>query len=333
MALCTESEWEPSAPLEWADLDKPKLYAFMPLFGLAVRIPIYPPQLIKTRIQTGVIAQQSLLSAGREIVRTEGARGLWRGFGVSLFGLATGPVYITALETSKTGLRALNDEQRVVPDDSPAIAMLAGAIGSLAGQTVAVPLDVVSQRLQIASAVTRSGALPGAEAAAPTALSLVRELGLSGLYRGFAVSLLQYVPSSALTWGGFSAVSVPLRQLAGESARNWGVSAVAADLVACAAAGGVAGAITGVVTCPIDVVRTRLQTMTGKQAQCGPLGVVMEVWRARGVAGFYSGVGARVATLSPLMMLIMGGYEGMKRACAKPVEARRSSTAVGVSSG
>jgi len=137
--------------LEWDDLDKTKLIACMPLFGLAVRVPVYPPQLIKTRIQTGLIAEQSLLTAARHIVRTEGLSGLWRGFGVSLFGLATGPVYITALESSKKALRALNATHRVVPDDSAAIAMAAGAIGSIAGQTVAVPMDVVSQRLQVAA--------------------------------------------------------------------------------------------------------------------------------------------------------------------------------------
>lgn len=338
-----------SNDLAWDQLDKPKLLLAMPVFGLAVRFPIYPPQLIKTRIQTGVIAQQSLASAARHIVKTEGVRGLWRGFGVSLFGLATGPVYVSVLESSKSSLRALNAERALVRDDSPLISMLAGAIGSVAGQTVAVPLDVVSQRLQIANAVVAAGP-EGAPVALPSALALVRELGPSGLYRcagapqasrrcaglrpcsrpsrpplsnpsrrrGFAVSLAQYVPSSALTWGGFSAVSRPLRKLADEGAAYWGVPATAADLTACAAAGGVAGAITGVVTCPLDVVRTRLQTLPAAQARGGALGVVAEIWAHRGVAGFYAGVHARVATLSPLMMLIMGGYEGLKRACAKP---------------
>ncbi|KAG8460364.1 hypothetical protein KFE25_011855 [Diacronema lutheri] len=307
--------------LEWDDLDKTKLIACMPLFGLAVRVPVYPPQLIKTRIQTGLIAEQSLLTAARHIVRTEGLSGLWRGFGVSLFGLATGPVYITALESSKKALRALNATHRVVPDDSAAIAMAAGAIGSIAGQTVAVPMDVVSQRLQVAavaSTANAAGAPAAAPAASPSALSLLRELGPRGLYRGFGVSLAQYVPSSALTWGGFDAVSRPLRTLAAEGAQRWGWRPSLADLAACGASGGVAGAVTAVVTCPLDVVRTRLQTLPAAQAHGGAVSVVAGIWAARGPAGFYAGLGARIATLSPLMMAIMSGYEALKRTCVKP---------------
>jgi hypothetical protein len=289
----------------------------MPLFGLAVRIPVYPPSLIKTRLQTGAMPPMSLLTAGAHIARTEGPLALWRGFGVSLFGLAVGPVYVSALEASKAGLRALNRSAPVVCDDSPVIAMAAGAIGSVAGQTVAVPLDVVTQRLQLEM---RRTARSGGGGQMLGALALARDLGPRGLYRGYAVSLAQYVPSSALTWGTYDSLSRHARARAARWAMG-GRYARAADVAACAGSGALAGAFTGVVTCPLDVVRTRLQTATAADAAGGAAGIARAVWAAHGLAGFWAGVGARVATLSPLMAAILGGYEVLKRACAKDLSA------------
>ena len=81
--------------------------------------------------------------------------------------------------------------------------------------------------------------------------------------------------------------------------------------------GALAGALTGVATCPLDVVRTRLQTATAADAAGGAAGIARAIWLAHGLGGFWAGVGARVATLSPLMAAILGGYEVLKRACVK----------------
>jgi len=250
------------------------------------------------------------MSAFKHVVRTEGPLALYKGFGTSALGLIVGPVYITGLETSKSTIKRWNGEHRFVPDDSPLIPMLAGGIGSVGGQTVAVPLDVVSQRVQM-------------EEGRVSVVGLVRRLGLSGLYRGFFASCLQYVPSSMVTWGTFDFLSTHIRRACvgrrAPGALTDSVGHWAFDTALCAFAGGLAGTVTAVVTCPLDVVRTRLQVL-GEPG--GPrqsfAQVVAEVARLQGLRGFYSGVFARVATLGPLMACIMSGYEGLKRVCAKP---------------
>lgn len=295
--------------LDWTQIDKRKMYTYMPILGLAVRVPIYPATLIKTRMQSGMYGELSLVGAATQIVKSEGVLALYRGFGVSLVGLAVGPVYITALEASKSTLRKLNESYRVVGDNSMAISMLGGALGSVAGQCVAVPLDVVSQRLQVA----------GGQG---SALQTIRALGPLGLYRGFFVSLSQYVPSSAVTWGTFDVVLRTLRPLEVATRPDGSAAGWARDAGLCGISGGVAGAVTGVVTCPLDVVRTRMQVL-GDPGSAAPTvrSVVRGILAEYGPIGFFTGVSARVATLAPLMTCIMSGYEVLKRVCAiEPVD-------------
>mmetsp|Transcript_8210 Transcript_8210/g.36623 ORF Transcript_8210/g.36623 Transcript_8210/m.36623 type:complete len:172 (+) Transcript_8210:844-1359(+) len=77
---------------------------------------------------------------------------------------------------------------------------LAGGVASLSSQAIVVPVDVVSQRLMVS---TR------AQGKTHGGLQEVRKLlaadGFKGLYRGFGISLMTYVPSSAVWWSAYAA--------------------------------------------------------------------------------------------------------------------------------
>eukprot|EP00959_Pyramimonas_sp_CCMP1952_P436947 9148673-Pyramimonas_sp.AAC.1 len=83
--------------------------------------------------------------AVRQILRTEGVRGMYRG--VSAMALGAGPahaVYFAAYEKSK---QILMGPGKTTVD--PGVAALSGALATVVSDAVALPMDVVKQRLQL----------------------------------------------------------------------------------------------------------------------------------------------------------------------------------------
>lgn len=107
MADPSNSSATPSAQIEqisWDELDKVRYYILGPTVFLGVRAAVYPSNLVKTRLQ--VQSRTNPLYAGtfdafRKILRHEGARGLYKGFGASTVNIATGNVYITIYEIAR----------------------------------------------------------------------------------------------------------------------------------------------------------------------------------------------------------------------------------------
>ena len=85
--------------------------------------------------------------------------------------------------------------------------MASGAAASAIGQTLSVPVDIVSQRRMMQSNATTGG---HASSAAAIVQRLWAEGGLHAFYRGYAISLLTYVPSSSIIWGTVHLVQAAL---------------------------------------------------------------------------------------------------------------------------
>ena len=79
----------------------------------------------------------------RSIVREEGFRGLWKGFGTNSLNLAVGQVYITIFEYLKT--------PRVFGKHTPeeVRTALAACTAVMTAQTLANPIDILAQRLMV----------------------------------------------------------------------------------------------------------------------------------------------------------------------------------------
>lgn len=297
----------------WSELDKVRLWVLMPLGSLIVRGIFYPTTLVKTRLQASS-AYSGTRDAFRTIWRTEGPRALYKGFSVSLLGLFVGPVYISALEGSKSWLTSLAPKHDAAV---MAVPMLAGGIASAVGQTLSVPVDIVSQRrmMQMSEAGASSSALDICQ-------QLWKENGIRSFYRGYGMSLLTYVPSSSIIWGTVHLVQGPLGRVWPRAPRDesqpvsrW--DGAFRDTVICMASGAVAGSTSAVLLAPFDVLRTRMQVLDGQPS--GVAATARALVRERGLAGFASGATARVMSLGPLFTIIIGGYELIKRACAKDV--------------
>lgn len=114
------------------------------LSSFSVRCALFPLTVIKTQLQVQFKndVYKGLFDCGTKIYKTEGMRGLYRGFWISSFQLISGVFYISTYE----GVRHLL-KQRGYGTSTKAI--VAGGCASLVGQTIIVPFDVISQHIMV----------------------------------------------------------------------------------------------------------------------------------------------------------------------------------------
>ncbi|KAL2200468.1 mitochondrial carrier domain-containing protein [Corynascus similis CBS 632.67] len=137
--------------------------------------------------------------------------------------------------------------------------LLAGFIGDLAASTVYVPSEVVKTRLQLQGRHNNPYFTSGYNYKGTTdaVRTIVRTEGLSALFYGYGATLWRDLPFSALQFMFYEQGQSWAHQWQGSRDIGWHM-----ELLTGAAAGGLAGTI----TCPLDVVKTRLQTQVHPEA-------------------------------------------------------------------
>ncbi|ODA77963.1 hypothetical protein RJ55_06566 [Drechmeria coniospora] len=136
----------------------------------------------------------------------------------------------------------------------------AGFLGDLAASVVYVPSEVLKTRLQLQGRYNNPHFRSGYNyrGTVDAARTIVRTEGASALFYGYKATLYRDLPFSALQfmfWEQFHAWARTYKQ-----SREIGVPL---ELLTGAAAGGLAG----IITCPLDVVKTRLQTQVNPPAE------------------------------------------------------------------
>lgn len=191
---------------------------------------------------------QSLGSSYHTIWRQEGIRrGLYGGWIPAALGSFPGTVmFFGTYEWSKRFLLDRGLQQHLSY-------LSAGLIGDLAASIVYVPSEVLKTRLQLQgrhnnpyfhSGYNYRGTIDAAR-------TIVRHEGFSALFYGYKATLWRDLPFSALQftfWEQFQAWARQYKQSRDIGAPLEGLT------------GATAGGLAGVITCPLDVVKTRLQT-------------------------------------------------------------------------
>lgn len=159
---------------------------------------VYPIDLVKTRMQNqragsfiGEVAYRNSLDCFKKVVRHEGFSGLYRGLVPQLMGVA--PEKAIKLTVNDLVRDKLSDKNGVIPNYCEVIA------GACAGASQVVftnPLEIVKIRLQVAGEIAGSQKI--------RAWSVVKELGLLGLYKGAKACLLRDVPFSAIYFPAYA---------------------------------------------------------------------------------------------------------------------------------
>ncbi|KAL4953907.1 mitochondrial carrier domain-containing protein [Aspergillus filifer] len=173
--------------------------------GAAARVAagfvMMPVTVLKVRYESDYYAYRSLLTAGRDIVRTEGVRGLFAGFGATaardapyagLYVLFYEQLkrYLASATTSPSSSPSSSRDQKTTSSSS--INFLSGGLAAGIATAITNPFDAVKTRLQL---------MPGKYGNMMRAVRLmIQEDGVRSLFGGLGLRIGRKALSSALAW-------------------------------------------------------------------------------------------------------------------------------------
>lgn len=314
--------------IDWEMLDKSKFFFLGAALFSGVSAALYPVVVLKTRQQVAE-SRLSCITTAISIVKHEGPRGLYRGFGTSLMGtIPARALYMAALEITKSNLGTATVRLGLPEHTAAAIAnAAAGLSAAVAAQLVWTPVDVVSQRLMVQGGCPRDASRKYVNGIHAFRKILSTD-GPRGLYRGFGISILTYAPSNAVWWASYSVAQRLVWSSYGcyLCKRDDDGVKIGSDTKTVMAVQGVsaamAGGISAFITMPLDTIKTRLQVLDGNdngRKGGGPsVGQTLRnLVREGGWSACYRGLGPRWASMSMSATTMITTYEFLKRLSTK----------------
>ncbi|XP_077807062.1 mitochondrial glutamate carrier 2 isoform X9 [Macaca mulatta] len=247
--------------------------------------------------------------------RAEGFFGMYRGAAVNL----------TLVTPEKAIKLAANDffRQLLMEDGygqrNLKMEMLAGCGAGMCQVVVTSPMEMLKIQLQDAGrlAVHHQGSASAPSASRsyttgsasthkrPSATLIARELlrtqGLAGLYKGLGATLLRDIPFSIIYFPLFANLNhLGFNELAGK-----------ASFAHSFVSGCVAGSVAAVAVTPLDVLKTRIQTLKkglGEDVYSGITDCARKLWIQEGPSAFMKGAGCRALVIAPLFGIAQGVY-------------------------
>lgn len=245
--------------------------------GVAVDVTLFPLDTLRTRQQSA----QGFWKAG-------GFRGIFNGLSAATVGGApAAALFFSTYESVKPFVRPYIQSgpgQEAVTDAA------AAAFGELAACLIRVPTENVKQNLQVGEFNRLTEAVT----------TICRQRGMFGLFRGYTATILRDSP--------FAMIQFPIW----ETLRSYGKQVRRRDLndFEVSLCGSVAGATTAVLTCPLDVIKTRmiLRTDASGVEYLNFGDCVARMYSERGVRTFFTGVAPRTGMISLGGFVFLGGY-------------------------
>ncbi|XP_023551589.1 S-adenosylmethionine carrier 1, chloroplastic/mitochondrial-like [Cucurbita pepo subsp. pepo] len=262
--------------------------------GLVVEAALYPIDTVKTRLQA--------VHGGGKVV----LKGLYSGLAANLVGmLPATAIFVGVYEPTKQKL--LNS----LPENLNALAHLtAGVIGGVASSIIRVPTEVVKQRMQTSHFASTSNAVH----------VIVSREGFKGLYAGYGSFLLRDLPFDAIQFCIYEQLRIGYK-LAAQRDPNDPENAII---------GAFSGAITGAITTPLDVIKTRLMIQGSSSQYQGIRDCCRTIMKEEGARAFLKGIGPRVLWIGLGGAIFFGVLEKTKQMLAnkrcpmpqKPIQPR-----------
>ncbi|KAH9923262.1 mitochondrial carrier domain-containing protein [Fomitopsis serialis] len=262
--------------------------------GLASTITLQPLDLLKTRMQQGdgrVSTSRhtgTVVSLVRDIVRTDGVLGLWRGTAPTLLRNVPGvALYFAGMNQIRTTLAttayfAAGSERTssgsVLPKLNKQGNLLAGAFTRVAVGALLNPFTVLKARYE--SKLYQYSSMT-------SAIGSLTRAGPSELFRGVVATSLRDAPYAGLFVLCYEQLKHELSILA--SPTSSAQSGIVHGLSAATS-----GALATLATHPLDVVKTKMQVRTDAKYQ-GFNRSILTIQRERGLLGFFDGALLRLS--------------------------------------
>ncbi|OQR95688.1 Mitochondrial Carrier (MC) Family [Thraustotheca clavata] len=246
----------------------------------------FPLDIVKTNLQSSN-SFKGPIHCFRTLLARDGVRGLFRGLPPTLIGVIP----------EKAIKLAVNDYLREAfdPEDTGVLPMhkqiLAGAGAGFCQVIATNPMEIVKIRIQT------QDRLPLAER--KSAVEVVKQLGIRGLYKGTSACLLRDVPYAIV----FFPTYATLRD-------TWADENGHTSMPAIVTAGCAAGAFAAAIATPPDVIKTKRQ-MIGADYK-GTIDCFQKVYAAEGASALFKGVVPRMMVQAPLFGITLLAFEVQK---------------------
>ncbi|XP_078460817.1 electrogenic aspartate/glutamate antiporter SLC25A12, mitochondrial-like isoform X2 [Lampetra planeri] len=258
---------------------------------------VYPIDLVKTRMQNqrssliGELMYKNSFDCFKKVVRYEGIIGLYRGLLPQLIGVAP----------EKAIKLTVNDlvRDKFTKRDGSIHGLAEILSGACAGGSQVIftnPLEIVKIRLQVAGEITTGARV--------SALTVMRDLGFLGLYKGAKACFLRDIPFSAIYFPTYAHTKMLLADKDGR-----------VGPLQLLTAGAIAGMPAASLVTPADVIKTRLQVAAraGQTSYSGVYDCFRKILHEEGWRAFWKGAGARVLRSSPQFGVTLVSYELLQR--------------------
>uniref|UniRef100_A0A8K9X973 Solute carrier family 25 member 13 n=1 Tax=Oncorhynchus mykiss TaxID=8022 RepID=A0A8K9X973_ONCMY len=238
---------------------------------------VYPIDLVKTRMQnqrtTGSLVEELMyknsLDCFKKVLRYEGFFGLYRGLVPQLLGVAPEKAIKLTVNDFIRGKTRQKDGSIPVPAE-----ILAGACAGGSQVIFTNPLEIVKIRLQVAGEITTGPRV--------SAISVIKDLGFFGLYKGAKACFLRDIPFSAIYFPCYAHVKTYMSDEDGRIGPGKLLFS-----------GAIAGMPAASLVTPADVIKTRLQVAAraGQTTYSGLVDCFWKILKEEGPRAFWKGAG------------------------------------------
>ncbi|KAL3056249.1 hypothetical protein OYC64_018858 [Pagothenia borchgrevinki] len=290
---------ETSRPIWLQAAESAYRFSLGSIAGATGATAVYPIDLVKTRMQNqrstgsfvGELMYKNSFDCAKKVLRYEGFFGFYRGLLPQLIGVAPEKAIKLTMNDFMRDKFTTDDNSIVLPAE-----ILAGGCAGASQVIFTNPLEIVKIRLQVAGEIT-TGPRVGA-------MTVVRDLGFFGLYKGAKACFLRDIPFSAIYFPVYAHTKAMLADEDG--------SLGALQLLT---AGAIAGIPAASLVTPADVIKTRLQVAAraGQTSYSGVIDCFRKILKEEGFKAFWKGTGARVCRSSPQFGVTLVTYELLQR--------------------
>ncbi|TKS75957.1 Solute carrier family 25 member 47-A [Collichthys lucidus] len=262
----------------------------------------YPLDTVKVRIQT----QKQFTGLWQCTVATfskEGVHGFFKGmsFPITTISMTSSVVFGTYRNCLQCLSQARGDG---CGPNTKLEVFLSGLVAGIAQISVMSPGDIVKVRLQCQTESKRGGTnIPKPKYHGPVhcVLSIIKEEGIMGLYRGALPLMLRDGPSYATYFLTYAYICEWLTAN-GKKRPDWSGVMLA---------GGIAGMAAWTIGTPMDVIKARLQMdgALGMKRYNGFYHCITETVRTEGVGVFFRSLGINCLRAFPVNMVVFVTYE------------------------
>lgn len=265
--------------------------------GICTVISGHPLDTIKVRLQTMPVPgpkelplYNGTLDCTRKTIAQEGIRGLYKGMGAPLCGVA--PIFAISFYGYGLGkqlIKKSDDEQL-----TPLKLFYAGAFSGIFTTIIMAPGERIKCLLQI----QQNDINPKYKGPIDCAKQLYKEGGIKSIYKGTCATLLRDIPASGMYFMTY------------ECLKNWltpegGNLGIGATIVA----GGFAGIANWIVGMPPDVLKSRLQSAPEGTYKRGIRDAFIVLMKEEGPKALYKGVTPVMLRAFPANAACFLGFE------------------------